>query len=576
VRAYLTTAFNRLKARPPGQRGPRDAVVLLFILMLAATVRLLPTRAGLPYLHEWDEPQIASTALNMMKTGDLNPHFFHYGTLTIYAQLGVDVAHFFFLMRAHPPPFPVEPGRFIEHGEIDLGSIETFYDTGFPWEVSHPSFYLWNRAFNALLGTATVFVTFLLGRLLAGATAGLLAAALMAVQGFHVELSAVVNPDVAMTLFALTAIWASVAFSQNGLARWLVAALVCCGLAASAKYNGAFSVVAPMAALAARRRYAAPAWLWVAVPVVPALAFLAGTPYALLDLPSFLSQAGFELYHYAARGHGAVPVEPGWGHFALQVRRVAEHFGVVPALVALGGLALLARRAGGLVALVYPALYFCSMATTRAPFHRNLLVVYPLLAIAAAVAVVFVLARLPATPASRWRRASRVTLAVGVPVYLGFLAFAAARLGWEQWERRETRSQAVDAVNAMTRTTAAARVGIAGELRVHRLDLARLAAPYEVRPHLDLVCAAEVYDVIVTGARYAGLWSAMPEAKRQARRLNAALLAEPELLIGGPVDGSNVTRLDALSREPAVAVHRGGRQASPRPEACAERPTSGG
>lgn len=576
MRASITSGLHDLRARLLRQRGPRDAVVLLVILVLAATVRLLPTRAGLPYLHYWDEPQIATTALHMMKTGDLNPHFFHYGSLTIYAQLGVDVLHFFYLMRDEPPPFPVVPGRY-EHGEIDLGALETYFETGFLWEVSHPSFYLWNRAFNALLGTATVFVTFLLGRLLAGPEAGLLAAALMAVQGFHVELSAVVNPDVAMALCGLAAIWASVAFVEHGRARWLLAALVFCGLAAAAKYNGAFSVIAPLAALAvARRRHGAPVWLWAAVPVVPAVAFLATTPYALLDLPSFLSQAGFELYHYAARGHGAVPVEPGWEHLALQARRVAEHFGVVPALVALGGLALLARRASGFVALVYPVLYFCYMATTRAAFHRNLLVIYPLLAVAAAVAALYMLVRLtPPPPPSRRHRAARLALAAGVAAYIGFQTFAVTRSGWTQWERRETRSQAVDASNAMTRGRGAARVGIARELRLHRLDLARLEASWEVLPHLDLVCAAADFDVIVTGARYAGLWPTKPEAKRQARRLNAALPAAPERLIGGPLDGDNVTRLDALSRDPVVAISRG-RDASRLPEICAERPTSGG
>lgn len=576
MRAALTTAFHRLRARLPRQRGPRDVAVLVFVLVLAAILRLLPTPEGLPYLHEWDEPQIASTALHMMKTGDLDPHFFHYGSLTIYAQLGVDVVHFFYLMRREPVAFPVEPGRF-EQEEIDLDAIETYFETGFLWEVSHPSFYLWNRAFNALLGTATVFVTFLLGRLLAGRTAGLLAAALLAVQGFHVELSAIVNPDVAMALAALAAIWASVAFAERGRSWTLVAALACCGLAASAKYNGVFSLVAPMAALVlARRRHGASPWLWAAVPAVPAIAFLATTPFALLDLPSFLAQAGFELYHYAARGHGAVPVEPGWAHLALETRRVGEHFGVVPALLALAGAVLASRRASGLVAFVYPFVYFLYMAGTRAEFHRNLLVVYPALAVAAAVAVLHALEWLAKPPALRRRRAARLALAVGVPVYLGFLAFGLARAGWRQWEGRETRSLAVDAVNEMTRSGGAARVGIARELRVHRLDLARLEPPWEVLPHLDLVCAAADFDVIVTGARYAGLWSAKPEAKREARRLNAASLGEPERLIGGPLVGHNVTWLDARSRDPAVAVYRVRKDALRLPAACSQVLSAGG
>ncbi len=140
----------------------------LGVILVAGFVRLLSCWEGLPYLHNWDEPQIAGTALHMMQTGDFNPGFFNYGSLPVYLCLFTDVLHYLFLMGCPEtaPPFLTS-----------LGDIRTAFDTGWHWTISHPSFYLWDRWVFALLGTATVGVAYLLGRRLAGRWAGLAAAA---------------------------------------------------------------------------------------------------------------------------------------------------------------------------------------------------------------------------------------------------------------------------------------------------------------------------------------------------------------------------------------------------------------
>ena len=53
----------------------------------AFAVRFLGINYGLPYLHHWDEPQIASTAITMLKTGDYNPHDFIYPALTTISRV---------------------------------------------------------------------------------------------------------------------------------------------------------------------------------------------------------------------------------------------------------------------------------------------------------------------------------------------------------------------------------------------------------------------------------------------------------------------------------------------------------
>ncbi|MGB3058399.1 MAG: hypothetical protein WBE17_01555, partial [Anaerolineae bacterium] len=49
---------------------------LAAILLIAVALRLWGINFGLPYLYHPDEPGYVAIAQNMVKTGDLNPHFF--------------------------------------------------------------------------------------------------------------------------------------------------------------------------------------------------------------------------------------------------------------------------------------------------------------------------------------------------------------------------------------------------------------------------------------------------------------------------------------------------------------------
>lgn len=577
--------FERMRANLP-KPSPRTLVAfaLVLILGLAAILRILHTRAGLPYLHHWDEPQIASTALHMMKTGDYNPHFFHYGSLSIYANLLVDILHYFYLLREEPIPFSVIIGP-MDQRAIQLEDIQTRFDTGWHWEVSHPSFYLWNRWLTAAFGTATVFATFFLARIIVGSTAGLIAAAFLAVQGFHVAQSAIVTVDVPMAFFVVLAVLFTLRFAEYSRPRCLVLALLFCGLAASTKYHAVVSLITPLAGLVLASRQPIPSLsgLWLAVPVLPALSFLVTSPYAVLDLPEFLSQAGYELYHYAARGHGAVSTEPGWDHLTLQLSRLGSSLGMVASVLVLVGLVVLIRRRCGWLTLLFPLVYLISMAGTRVSFHRNLVVLYPFLAIAIGAGLVILgrqLRRLEKWLKTKvsWRKGIAVgSLSLLLAVWYAHLVRTGFDKGWRDWNRRETRSQAIDAVNTLADSISTKdrggvlRVGIAEELRIHALDLERLKIPVTVGPHLNLVCHAAEYDVLVTAHHYFGLWGDNRQAKEKALRLNAATLQDGEHMIVSAGEGvESPTLLDGLSEDPTVLIHLLRQQGQRVPPICDE------
>jgi 4-amino-4-deoxy-L-arabinose transferase-like glycosyltransferase len=560
----------------------RATVAVLLALVLATSLALRWQRApaGLPYVHDWDEPALTATALDMLKDGRANPEFFNYGSLTYYALVAVDVACFFHLVGSrHPAPFELEHHPGIGYSQLDLGSIQTVYDTGFRWQISHPEFVLWNRAFFGLLGTALVGLTFLLGREVGGSIVGLLAAALLAVQEMQLERAAIVNADLPMAFFATVAAWLSLRWLADRRPGWLVGALFAAGFAASAKYNGALAVLAPAAALGAAQlgdRRPRVLW-WPALVVVPAVAFLLGSPYALLDLPAFLSQAGFEVYHYGARGHAAVDIEPGWPHLVLELQRMAANLGIAGALLAVGGVVLLVRRRIGLALLLFPMLYALMLSRTLPTFHRHWTVVYPFVVVAAAVAVLtlvpWIAGRVPPTR----RRNVTVVLGLAVVGWLAVEGIAVARRGAAA-AGPETRTRAVEEVVRLAEDGAAdgVRVGVAGELRVHPRDLERLRDHPQVElveaSHLELVCGGGAYDVVMTGGRYTAVWPTSRAEQRLARRLAGAQPALEHREVGPRSGERPVTRLDGLSENPWIFLYRPGGQPVPPPPACAPAP----
>lgn len=68
--------------------------ILLGLLLLALLLRLPGLDWGLPYVYHPDEPTHVNIVLEILKTGDLNPHWFKYPSFRIYASLPVAIIYF--------------------------------------------------------------------------------------------------------------------------------------------------------------------------------------------------------------------------------------------------------------------------------------------------------------------------------------------------------------------------------------------------------------------------------------------------------------------------------------------------
>lgn len=545
--ARFSIARLREGSLSPGGNHSAHRALLWAVLAFAAAVRLISCWAGLPYLHHWDEPQIASRAIHMMQTGSFDPDFFNYGSLPIYLCMLADIPHYLWLM-SRPETAP----PFLSH----LSDIKTSFDTGWHWTISHPTFYLWNRWIFAGLGTASVWLAYLLGRRLWGRWAGLAAATVLAGTGFHVEQSAKVGVDIAATFFVLGAAYLSVLFVEKGRLSTLLAALAACGFAASCKYNAALAWCMPVLALVLRYRRIEPGrrgWLLAAAPAVPAAAFLIGTPFALFNLAKFLQDVGSEVHHYKVRGQATASAAAGLPNLELQLEILARNMGPILLVMASLGLLLLLARRSGWVALILPAIYVPLMVTAKPNFHRNFLILYPYAAIGFGVAAVSLVNLLRMRGDGRSRAGRRLATA-SVALLALLLTWRMADAGLDAWRAaayQETRTVAMARVRSagIAGEETPPRVGIPEELRVHESDLGGEGGRLVVRPYADLLCDAGSLDLMIRPQRWRSHYD---ELRPLADLLN--ILEPPGWRVRERVGSRMPLMIDSRSTHPALEI----------------------
>jgi hypothetical protein len=304
--------------------GPRGSAALAAILALAAALRLVGIEYGLPFggLLNPDEQNIVPRAWAMVHGVGPDPHWFEYPTLLLYV----------------------------------LAPFQAWQDD--------PS-YLTARLIVVAFGVAAVAAAWWLGRVAYGRTAGLVAAAAVAVETIGVAYSHMAVTDVPMT--ALIA--ASLALAVTG--RLELAGLAA-GLAASAKYPAVFLVVPLVVAGWGR-------WRRLGYSLAAAVAaFLATSPYVLVH-PHEAWEDATRVQRLARDGW------LGFEHdsFALFsfTGKLWEGFG--PALaIGVAGLVLALRRRTrtDLILASFVLAYLVDLLTLRAHFDRYVLPLVPALA----------------------------------------------------------------------------------------------------------------------------------------------------------------------------------------------------
>ena len=356
----------------------QSVITLVLILLLAALLRFVGIGSGIPFNIGVDEPEIMERAVRMMRTGDLNPHFFDYPSGYFYIQLAVACL------------------RFISGA---TGGEWTALD-----QAQTADFYLWGRAVTALFGTATVLLVYFIGARW-GTRQAALAAGLMAVMPLHVRESHYVLTDVPATFFVTLALLMSLRASERQRAVDFAWAGAAAGLAAAMKYPGGLSILLPLLA-AALTSGVRPSRAIAAMAAVAgaATAFLIAAPYTILDLPAFLNGYAHLAGYYSPKALS----EPAWLTYWKHLSRSMQWPAV---LLLVTGLILGAIRAvrgpGHLrwtITLIFPLAYFYFLSGQTLIYGRYLLPLLPfvcLLAAAGAVSGVSLLRRFDIPRAAR-------------------------------------------------------------------------------------------------------------------------------------------------------------------------------
>lgn len=366
---------------------PSARLALGLVLLLALGLRLWGLSFGLPYVIQPDEPSVEDRALRMWLAGDPNPHYF------VYPSLYYDMQAIWAFATGH------------------IAGL--FQPDALRHPILHkPLYYLSGRLLTALLGTLTVFITYLAGRAFS-VRLGLMAALFLAVAAQHVQQSHYITVDAPTGLFtALTALFALRAVQnirsapvrlmvpdddlEAGAFRrragvYLLAAGVAAGLAAGTKYNAGVALLLPLAAILLggawpRARRLAMASAVCAVCAACAATFVLTSPFIVLDPAPFLASLHVVSQHYATGHPGAEG-----GDNALWYLLYLGREGMLPAATALAvagaAIALARYRRAGLLLLSFALPYYALLCSTYVRFDRNLLPLLPFLALFAAAGV---------------------------------------------------------------------------------------------------------------------------------------------------------------------------------------------
>jgi Dolichyl-phosphate-mannose-protein mannosyltransferase len=196
-----------------------DAGLLWPIIAISLILNLWGIRWGAP--ASWHPDEITDRTIAMIADRSINPHHFAYGGLHYYVLGFGAVLPVYGLSVVFDPPPP----------KSDALARERW------WQPRFVSMVVVARSISAILSTAVVFLTYLMGRILFDKQAGYLAALLLSISMSFVAVAHFATVDSPANFWY----WLSCLFSlliwKRGDWRWYVLAAVSAGFAIGTKFD---------------------------------------------------------------------------------------------------------------------------------------------------------------------------------------------------------------------------------------------------------------------------------------------------------------------------------------------------
>lgn len=400
----------------PRQWTGWELAALIAIIAIAAAIRLWHIDFGLPALNDPDEPLFVTTALDMLRERRLNPEWFgHPATILFYA-----LAAIFAIIGW--------VGTVAGQWPDAAGYVSAVY--------ADPSIaILPMRLFISVTALGCIYLTYRIGRDAVGPLVGLAAAALLACNGLHIELSQVIRTDMLASLFMLWSCRFAMCAADGGRVRDHILTGVMLGLGGATKWPALLFIVnAPGAIL---HRWRQTGWrrsvaLLPVAAVAAVMTLCLASPYLLLDHATVLRDLGGEARTAHPGSTGGSPA-----HNLLWYARhiLIVGFGPVGAILAVIGLMIAPWNARRLALAGLPGafLFLAGIAGQSLVWERWAVPLLPWIALAIAIALDAIARRIR----PRWR-----PLALGGALAVLLLPMVASALSRSWMRAHDTRQMA--------------------------------------------------------------------------------------------------------------------------------------
>lgn len=338
---------------------PRMKGCLFAVLSASFLLNVIGNRWGTPDV--WHPDELTPIALEMLRTGDPNPHFFAYGVLPYYLVAGAAIVEAKALQPLDPAPAPASPDY---AAWVDRNGSRLVQGA---------------RLVSALSASLLVGVTFLIGATLFGPRTGLLAAVMLAISSGLVAIAHWATVDSVATFAYWVACFCTLRLWTSGGRRWYAWTGLALGIAIGFKADR----VAALVPLAVAHGWRGPdrrrSDLLVTGGLI-LLGFVCANPVILFATFEFVDGFTRELLYNAMRD------APGHTSYAVSIVEIAGSVGTPMFVVSavgstVAGLWLATTRPKvllWLVATVCPYYVFVA-AQTFPPWYAPLLLPAPLI-----------------------------------------------------------------------------------------------------------------------------------------------------------------------------------------------------
>ena len=304
-------------------------VMVVLAAHLGGALRDIRATAGYP--QHSDQQHLVGQATRILRTGSLNPEFFKYPSVPIYLTT---IGEIYGFMNAQK----VE-GRTKALRIEQLGSMHQPY-------IEHPEVVQGARVLFAILSTIAMgmigwFARALYGNFMLWAAPLILAFS----QGYYLYSWRYLNVDIIVAFGAAMSMCAM--FCNRNSDRFLDRVFlpaICVGFSIGCKYTMGVLIL-PL--LLCQWLFPGPRPLLrsLAACLIAMATFVVCVPFSILDMPLFVNDVGYEVWHYAIKGHKGFDAQPGVDQLVLFTKYFAHQFSWVGLFLAVVGVFTGLRRA---------------------------------------------------------------------------------------------------------------------------------------------------------------------------------------------------------------------------------------